>query len=95
MRPFSSYDKHAYVAFAGLMHGDPQGFRETQVQSVEGWIGQHNIPDCAVSFKSDRRHCQFSFFVPTQVGRDRCLMTVPGIEPIISGAKAAAIRIRV
>src|ERR1700756_198270 len=53
MRPFGSNHKHTYVAFAGPMHGYPQGFRETQVQPVEGWIGQHNTTDGAVSFKSD------------------------------------------
>jgi hypothetical protein len=80
MRPFSSNDKHTDVAFAGLMHSDPQGLRKTQVQPVKRWIGQHNIPDCAVSFKSDRRHCNFSFFrLDSGPNADRYLMTAPDI----------------
>jgi hypothetical protein len=62
MRPFGSNDQHTYVAFAGLMHRDPQGFSETQVQAIEGRIGQHNVSDCAISFKSDRRHCNIVSF---------------------------------
>jgi hypothetical protein len=47
------------------MHCDSQSFGETQVEPVKGRIGQHDISDGAVSFKSDRRHCNYSSAVPT------------------------------
>src|ERR1700751_3798731 len=38
VRPLRPNDKHTYVAHAGLMHGYPQGFRETQIESVKGRV---------------------------------------------------------
>jgi hypothetical protein len=43
-----------------LAHGGSQGFREAQVDPVEGGISQDDISDGAVSFKSDGRHCNSS-----------------------------------
>src|SRR3981189_1425261 len=60
------------------MHRDPQSLGIAQIESVEGRVGQHDISDSAVFFKSDRRHYDTSSFVPTSgqmlidgVGYDR------------------------
>src|SRR5258705_10921602 len=48
--------EHANVAFAGLVHCCPQGLGKAKVETVEGWVGEHDVSHRAVSFKSDRRH---------------------------------------
>src|SRR5260370_39956355 len=71
MRPFGPDDKHANVAFAGLAYGDSQSLRKAQIQSVKGRVGQHDIADRAVSFKSDRRHRSTSPLAGVRPDADR------------------------
>jgi hypothetical protein len=42
------------------VHGHAQSLREKPVEPVKRGIGQYDISDGAVSFKSDRRHFKCS-----------------------------------
>jgi hypothetical protein len=54
VRTLRANDKHTYVAFARLMHCDPQSLRKAQIEAVKGRVGQHDTSDRAIAFESDR-----------------------------------------
>jgi hypothetical protein len=54
VRTLGANDKHTDVAFACLMHRDPQSLGKTQIEPVIGGVGQHDTSDRAVALESNR-----------------------------------------